>query len=31
MVKEQGGNLEKIDEYLEIAYENAEQANVELK
>lgn len=24
MVVEQGGDLEKIDEYLEIAYENAE-------
>jgi hypothetical protein len=30
MVVEQGNDLEKIDEYLEIAYENAEEANVQL-
>ena len=30
MVKEQGNDLEKVDEYLESTYENAELANKEL-
>lgn len=31
LVIEQGNDLDKIDQYLEIAYENVKEANVELQ